>query len=157
VRWCAAAGVRGTFVGDGPARPAWEALASRLAADVTFTGTLPAEGVTAALRDADLVVLVPRGPEGLGLTLIEGAAQGVAAVGCRVGGVPEAVGRGLVLDDPDDTEASVAAIRSWWRPDRGEAAWEWCRATHGTHRCVTAVAGQSLSTSTSSASTRNAS
>lgn len=156
VRLCAAAGARGTFVGDGPARPAWEALATQLKADVTFTGSVPLDQVTVALRAADVVFLLPRGPEGLGLTLLEGAALGLATVGCRAGGVPEAVGPGLVLDDPDDTPGSLAAIRSWWRPERGAEAWAWCRATHGTHRCAAAL-DQSAGVSTWSASTRNAS
>jgi glycosyltransferase involved in cell wall biosynthesis len=139
VRICAAARARGVVVGDGPARASWEALAARLGADVTFTGSLDAAGVRGVLLASDLVFLLPRGPEGLGLTLIEGAALGVPAVGCRAGGVPEAVGPGLVLDDPDDAAASAQAIRAWWLPAAGEQAWTWCRDTHGTAHTLDAV------------------
>jgi hypothetical protein len=71
--------------------------------------------------------------------LIEGAALGVAAVGCRAGGVPEAVGPGLLLDSPDDADASAEMIRVCWSHDAGGQAWTWCRDTHGTARTLDAV------------------
>ncbi|HHO51508.1 MAG TPA: glycosyltransferase [Deltaproteobacteria bacterium] len=142
VRLVAAAGVRGVVVGDGPELGAWRALADRLGAPITFTGALAPAQVAAVLRTLDLVCLLPRaapdgsGAEGLGLVLIEAAAQGVPAVGCATGGVPEAVGPGLILDDPDDPGACAEAVRSWWRPDRGAEAWAWCRASHGVDRGI---------------------
>lgn len=145
VRLVAAAGVQGVIVGDGPELGAWRRLAERLGAEVTFTGALPAEQVAAVLRTLELVCLLPRahadgsGAEGLGLALIEAAAQGVPAVGCATGGVPEAVGPGLILDDPDDPGASAEAIARWWTPERGAEAWSWCRATHGVQRGIDAL------------------
>jgi glycosyltransferase involved in cell wall biosynthesis len=143
VRICAAAGARGIVVGDGPARTAWEALAVRLGADVRFTGALPATGVRDVMASSDLVFLLPRGPEGLGLTLIEGAALGVPAVGCRAGGVPEAVGPGLLIDATADADRSAADILSWNRA--GDVAWRWCVATHGVDRTVNVLCGHPAS------------
>jgi glycosyltransferase involved in cell wall biosynthesis len=138
VRLVAAAGVRGTVIGDGPALEEWRVLAIRLGVTdrITFTGHLPRAEVLRRLAGLDLVLLLPRtdidgtGAEGLGLALIEAAAAGVATVGCHTGGVPEAVGAGLLLEDPDDVSASLRAIEDWWTPERGRA----CRARVG-ERC----------------------
>jgi glycosyltransferase involved in cell wall biosynthesis len=142
VRWVAAADVDGVIVGDGPELGAWKALAASLGARISFPGACSPER---ALADVDLVVLVPRadadggGAEGFGLALVEAAGVGVPVVGCRTGGVPEAVGPGLLVDDPDDVRASVDAIRGFWTPDRGADAWRWCGATHGIERAVSAL------------------
>ncbi|MBW1878458.1 MAG: glycosyltransferase [Deltaproteobacteria bacterium] len=149
VRLVAAARVRGTVIGDGPALEAWRALAQRLgAADrMRFTGRLPRAEVLRCLPDLDLALLLPRtdvdggGAEGLGLALIEAAAAGVATVGCRTGGVPEAVGSGLLLEDPDDVSASLLAIEGWWTTERGRACRDWvaerCGVTHTVRAIVT--------------------
>lgn len=145
VRLVAAAGVEGVMVGDGPELPRWRELAGRLGASVRFTGELPRHEVPSVLETLDLLMLLPRaapdggGEEGLGLALLEGAASGVAAVGCAVGGVPEAVGPGLLLDDPDDVERSLAAIGDWWTPWRGGAQQAWLAAHHGVDRTVAAL------------------
>ncbi|MBX2798135.1 MAG: glycosyltransferase family 4 protein [Myxococcales bacterium] len=147
VRLVAAAGVNGVVIGDGPARPAWERLALQLGARVRFVGDVPHARVAGYLEQLDLLCLLPRcdadgrGAEGLGFSLIEAAALGVPAVGCTVGGVPEAVGPGLLLEDPDDAEASAAEIGDWWSPERGREAWAWCRANHGSDRCVDLLEG----------------
>lgn len=145
VRWVATAGVRGLLVGDGPALASWRSLARELGARVRFTGGLGADEVRALLPVVDLVCLPARAgvdgmEEGLGLVLLEAAAAGVAAVGTRCGGVPEAVGpHGLVVEEPDDPAAAVGAVRAWWTPERGEAARAWCRATHGAARTARAL------------------
>ena len=50
------------------------------------------------------------GAEGFGLSLVEAASLGVVPVGCRTGGVPEAVGAGIVLEDPDAIPRFIEAI-----------------------------------------------
>lgn len=144
LRLVAAAGVEGVILGDGPERPAWERLAREVGARAQFLGEVPREQVPDVLRTLDLAVLLPRtdgegGAEGLGLALLEAAAVGVPVVGCRTGGVPEAVGPGLLLGDPDDPRRSAAEILAWWRPDRGEAQRAWLRAHHGVDRLVGAL------------------
>lgn len=146
VRLVAAAGARGVVVGDGPALGGWRALAASLGADVSFTGSLPPDAALGVIRGASAVFLVPRsdpdgaGAEGLGFALIEAAAAGVPPIGCATGGVPEAVGPGLVLADPDDVGASVAAIRAYLAdPDAGARAWAWARDRHGVARTVDAL------------------
>lgn len=139
VRLVAEAGVDGLLIGGGPELSRWRRLAASLGARVRFTGEVPHARVAELLREADLALLLPRadGPgEGLGLSLLEAAAVGVPAVGCRTGGVPEAVGPGLLLDDPDDAPRSVAAIRAWWTPRRGEAQRAWLAEHHGVGRAV---------------------
>ncbi|MEQ1504584.1 MAG: glycosyltransferase, partial [Myxococcota bacterium] len=119
--------------------------ARSLGAEVAFPGALPPDATAAIVARAALAVLVPRvdadgtGAEGLGLALIEAAARGVPTVGCATGGVPEAVGPGLIVDDPDDPAASVAAIAASGIEGRGAAQWAWCAATHGTGRAVDAL------------------
>lgn len=139
VRLVAAARARGVVVGDGPDRARWEGLARRLHADVRFAGALPRDQVLEQLGAGGVAFLLsrpdPRGAgEGLGLALLEAASRGVPVVGCRTGGIPEAVGPGLVLDDPDDVRGSVGAIEAWWRPDRGREAHAWLARVHGAAR-----------------------
>lgn len=115
----AAAGRTAEVVGEGPALALWKRRASELGADVRFRGGLDRSEVYAAMDRAELVFLLPRtrpdgsGAEGLGLVLLEARARGIPVVGCRTGGVPEAVGPGLLLDDPDAIPASVAQIQAW--------------------------------------------
>jgi glycosyltransferase involved in cell wall biosynthesis len=145
VRLCAAAGATGLVVGDGPARASWEALARETAADVRFAGALDRAAVADVLATASAAFLLPRegpegrGTEGLGLALVEAAAAGVPTIGCRTGGVPEALGPGLLLDEPDDAEASARAVSAWWAPARGAEARAWVAATCGSARTVTAL------------------
>ena len=136
VRLVAAAGVRGTMLGDGPLRARWEALARRCGADVTFAGWRPPGEVRDALGSHDLLLCLPRTPEGLGLVALEAAARGVPVVGCDVGGLAEAVGPGILLEAPDDASSSVDAIRATWSPRLGEACWEHVRAHHGVAKLV---------------------
>jgi glycosyltransferase involved in cell wall biosynthesis len=145
VRLVAHAGVEGVIYGEGPTLPAWRALATELGAPVRFAGRVSRARVLEALSDADLALLLPRvdadgtGAEGFGLALVEAAAAGLATVGCRTGGVPEAVGAGLILEDPDDVEASAAAIRRWLSPERAHACWAYARDNHGIARVVDAL------------------
>lgn len=147
VRLVAEAKARGVVVGDGPALAAWRALARDLRADVRFLGHLDRHRTRQEMSRWDLAVLLPRthpdgsGAEGYGLALAEAAALGVATVGCRTGGVPEAVGAGLLLEDPEDVWGSVRAIRAWWRPDRGEVCRRWIADHGGVARVVALLEG----------------
>lgn len=140
VRWVAAANVEGVVVGEGPALPVVRALAAHLGAAVRFVGPLTRDRLADLFEDLDLVVLAPRtqsdgsGAEGLGLALVEAAAQGVPSVGTAVGGVPEVAG--LVVDHPDEPFKAARAIRKWWTPDRGAEAWAACRDQHGIDRTL---------------------
>ncbi|MEO0604609.1 MAG: glycosyltransferase family 4 protein [Myxococcota bacterium] len=148
LRWVEVAGVEGVVVGDGPIRDEAMALARRLGIRVTFTGFLSPDELARLWDELDLVVLAPRpypdgsGAEGLGLVLLEAAGQGVPAIGCATGGVPEAVGAGLVVPTPDDAAGTVRAIRDWWTPERGLAAWAWVRDHHGTARTLATLDGE---------------
>lgn len=147
VRLVAAAGATGTVYGDGPERAAWEGLARELGADVRFMGHVPHQALRQALSAFDVAFLVPRadadgsGAEGLGLGLIEAALAGIATVGCRTGGVPEAVGAGLILEDVDDVEGSVREIQGWWSAERGAVCRADAMSRHGTARTIAALQG----------------
>lgn len=113
--------MRLTIVGDGPERPALEALAALLPAPaaVSFTGTLPVEEVAARLGSAD-VLLFPSRDEGLGLSALEALMAGVPVVACEDGGgVVSALrrhGGGIVTAA---TPAALAAgVRSLRAPER---------------------------------------
>jgi len=91
-------GVRLVIVGDGPLRRSLQALATKLGVQdrVRFLGALPHAQVLAWMRRAAMLVLpgirtATGRTEGLGLVLLEAAATGVAVIGSRVGGIPEAV------------------------------------------------------------------
>jgi phosphatidylinositol alpha-1,6-mannosyltransferase len=110
IRLAAALGERLTIVGDGP-----EGSAIQGGPHVSWVGRKTRDELLAMYARAKGAVLLPRatadgrGAEGLGLCLLEAAAQGAIPVGCRMGGVAEAVGPGILLDDPDRFD--VAAIR----------------------------------------------
>jgi glycosyltransferase involved in cell wall biosynthesis len=94
-----------------------------------------------AIAEAAAIVLLPevdahgRGAEGLGLALIEAATMGIPAIGCQTGGVPEAVGPGLVLADPDAPD--LAVVRAFLADeDAGARARAWAQAHHGAERAL---------------------
>lgn len=119
VRLVAASGAAGDLVGEGPALEGWRRLAQDLGARVRFHGALDREACGALMDRAAVVALLSRpepdgsGAEGLGLVLLEARARGIPVIGSAVGGVPEAVGRGLVLEQPDDVEGCAARVVDW--------------------------------------------
>jgi glycosyltransferase involved in cell wall biosynthesis len=101
------------LVGDGPARPAVEALAASLglAGDVDFLGER--DDLPALLAGAD-VFLLPSASESFGLAALESLASGVPVVASNVGGLPEVVTDGEVgfLHAAGDVAAmSASALR----------------------------------------------
>jgi len=101
------------------------------------------------IAKSEAIVLTPGtnenglGGEGLGLVLLEAAARGVPAIGCSTGGVPEALGPGLLLGDPDAPDGDE--INAWLLGDgRGEHARTWVQAHHGPARCLAVLEGALL-------------
>lgn len=78
------------MIGDGPDRPAAEALCREkgIAPDVFFLGNIPA--LEAIMPSADLYLL-PSDSESFGLSALEAQACGVPVLGYAVGGLPEVV------------------------------------------------------------------
>ncbi len=76
-----------TVVGDGPERPALEALAKRRGVGdlVHFAGKVPSEQIPAALARAEIMLLPAQG-EGFGLAAAEALMTGVPVVACWDGG-----------------------------------------------------------------------
>ena len=138
VRLAVAAGLPLTVIGEGPAAN------QAVGPGVRALGRLPRDQVLAELDRAAAVVLLPRtdsdgsGAEGLGLCFLEGAARGVPGIGCHTGGVPEAVGPGLLLADPDDPTASeIAAVRALVADvEARRRARAWVEVEHGPARCL---------------------
>ncbi|MCB9759381.1 MAG: glycosyltransferase family 4 protein [Alphaproteobacteria bacterium] len=133
-----------SIIGDGPARSSLEAQGA--GAEVRFHGRLPRAEARRALGAHQLCALLPRtapdggGAEGLGLALLEAMGEGTPVVGCATGGVPEAVGEGLVLDAPDDAAASADQVRGWLAGGaRGDEARRWVLAHHGPAASVGAL------------------
>ena len=71
------------WLGDGPARMDWEALAKRTAGNHSFHGMLPADRVGDFLRIRPLVVFTATEPEGAPLSLTEAMAYGCPIVAPR--------------------------------------------------------------------------
>lgn len=82
------------MVGDGPDRPAAEALCRErgIAESVSFLGNMPA--LEALMPSADLYLL-PSDSESFGLSALEAQACGVPVLGYDVGGLPEVVENGV--------------------------------------------------------------
>ena len=106
--------LRYEIVGDGPERPALEALAERLGVRerVDFRGQLAPEQAVEQARRCTLFVM-PSTEEAFGVAYVEAMAGGVPAIGCRGEPGPEeiaAAGDGLVLVPPGDIERLTQRI-----------------------------------------------
>jgi N-acetyl-alpha-D-glucosaminyl L-malate synthase BshA len=111
-------GVKLLLVGDGPDRPATEALARELGVygDVRFLGKQ--EPVEEILSIAD-VFLMPSGSETFGLAALEAMACGVPVVSSDIGGLPELNldGETGFLCDLADVDCLTEATRRILRDD----------------------------------------
>ncbi len=124
-----------TIVGDGPERPALEALTARLGLGtlVRFAGAVPPEQIPRVLAHAD-IMLFPALGEGFGLAAAEALMAGVPVVGCWDGGgvldvVPQSgagrltlpAGEAIadaaldILNDPHRLELGRAEGEAWRR------------------------------------------
>jgi phosphatidylinositol alpha-1,6-mannosyltransferase len=109
-------GARYAVAGVGPRRPQLERLANDagVAQAVCFLGPVPEADLPALYNAATLYVGASRRHdllvEGFGISLLEASACGLAVVGGRSGGVPDAVrdGETGILVDPE--EASAVAL-----------------------------------------------
>jgi glycosyltransferase involved in cell wall biosynthesis len=106
--------LRYEIVGEGPERPALEALARRLEVSerVDFAGQLPHEQAIARARACTLFAM-PSTEEAFGVAYIEAMAGGVPAIGCRGEPGPEEIavaGDGFVLVPPGDIERLTQRI-----------------------------------------------
>ena len=81
-----------------------------LAGAVRFTGRLDDEGLDAAYREADVVV-VSSEHEGFCLPAAEAMAHGVPVVALSRGALPEVVGPAAILVDQPDPRALAAAVQ----------------------------------------------
>ena len=141
IRLARALGEELFVIGEGPALPALQAAAG---AETRFLGRLDRDATRGWYRRARACLLLSRadadgsGAEGLGLTLLEAMAQGAVAVGSGAGGLPEAVGPGLVLSDAslDGAQGPSPADRDHLRrllddPLAGAHSAAWVAAHHG--------------------------
>lgn len=109
---------RYAIAGSGDRLPQLERLKQELGLGdaVRFLGAVPDEELPALYNAADLYVGASRRhdllAEGFGISLVEASACGLAVVGGRSGGVPDAVREGEtgILVDPDDPAAVAAGI-----------------------------------------------
>ncbi len=111
-------GARYAIAGTGDRLPQLQRLAAEAGVGdaVRFLGVVPDADLPAVYNSADLYVGASRYhelmAEGFGISLVEASACGLAVVGGRSGGVPDAVrdGETGVLVDPDDPAAVGAAV-----------------------------------------------
>lgn len=114
-------GTQVVLVGDGPERPALEALAAALPSGmVHFAGLVPAAG--RYLRAFDVVCL-PSRTEGTPMVLLEALAAGVPAVAFGVGGIPDVLRDATeFLVPPGDVPALAARLTAVLGDRTGAAA-----------------------------------
>ena len=111
-------GTRYAIAGVGDRRPQLEQLArdTGMGEYVRFLGAVPDADLPAVYNAADLYVGASRRHdllvEGFGISLVEASACGLAVVGGRSGGVPDAVREGEtgILVDPDDPAAVAGGV-----------------------------------------------
>jgi glycosyltransferase involved in cell wall biosynthesis len=115
--------IRLTMVGDGPQRPAWDRLATRLHVACTFTGWQSGDERWNWVRRASLLAVPSAWPEPFGLVGLEAGALGVPAIAFDVGGIREWLTPGengyLVADNPPRASAFADGLVSAFQdPER---------------------------------------
>jgi len=99
--------------GEGPERPAMEALAASLqvADRIRFLGHLDEERLRALYSRLDLLLLTSR-TEGLPMVILEALAMSLPVVATRVGGVGEIVHHGVhgLLAEPGDVDGLATCV-----------------------------------------------
>lgn len=108
--------LRWLVIGEGPERPAVEALAAELgvADRIEWAGRLAPERALEVLSGAH-VMAMPSLDEAFGVAYVEALACGVPAIGCRGEWGPEevaAIGEGMTLVPPADVEALARALET---------------------------------------------
>ena len=111
-------GARYAVAGIGPRQPQLEELARATGVGdaVRFLGPVSDADLPALYNAADLYVGASRRHdllvEGFGISLVEASASGLAVVGGRSGGVPDAVrdGETGILVDPEEPQAVAAGV-----------------------------------------------
>jgi glycosyltransferase involved in cell wall biosynthesis len=130
-----------TVVGGGPARAHAERVAEELGVEVRWRGALDRASARQELASAAAALLLPDGPEGLGLCLLEAASAGTPVIGRAWGGTPEAVGPGVVL--PKDEAVSAVDLTDVLAllddPMAGQRARDWVESVHHPHACLAAL------------------
>lgn len=108
------------IAGAGRDRARLEGIAATTGAPVRFLGRVPHDDLPDLYACADVFTMLCRNrwggleQEGFGIVFVEAAAAGVPQVAGRSGGAHEAVvdgETGLIVDDPNDLGAVVAALR----------------------------------------------
>jgi len=101
------------IIGDGPERPALEALAQDLhLRDVKFEGAAASREVLAAMAQSGIIV-IPSRREPFGMVALEAMAAGKPIVATCVGGLPEVLHNAeAILVEPDNPAALAQGIRS---------------------------------------------
>jgi glycosyltransferase involved in cell wall biosynthesis len=99
------------LVGDGHRRDVVEELVAAHPDTVSWTPSLAPEDIARAI-DESSVLLLPSRAEGTPRILLEAFCRGRAAVGGRVGGVPDVLENGVsgLLVDPEDVEGIADAV-----------------------------------------------
>ncbi|HEY3021486.1 MAG TPA: glycosyltransferase [Solirubrobacteraceae bacterium] len=118
--------VRYVVIGDGPERPALEALARELGVDARFLGQLPHDRALAVARRC-AVLAMPSVDEAFGVAYVEAMAAGMPAIGAAGEPGPQEIGDGLLCVAPGDVEALAGTLRDLlddpaWRRDVGARA-----------------------------------
>lgn len=110
--------VRLVVVGDGPEKESLQRHAEQLFVEPLFLSDIPDTELSILLRHAELFALTPKDvggdKEGFGIVYLEAAACGLASIGTRHGGVPEAVVHnetGLLVEEGNVEEIHEALTK----------------------------------------------
>lgn len=104
-----AAGVRLLVAGDGPMRPALEAMIGHSPGRVELLGHCSGDRLADVVRGARAVVVPSQWYENAPLSVLESFAAGKPVIGARIGGIPELIDAGESgwLFEPGDTQGLV--------------------------------------------------
>jgi glycosyltransferase involved in cell wall biosynthesis len=84
-------------------------------ADGTLLGWMPHAELAEQLRTNDVACVLSRVDEPFGLVTLEAMASGCAIIATRKGGIPEAVGSGGALVEPESPDEVADILEAWVR------------------------------------------
>jgi glycosyltransferase involved in cell wall biosynthesis len=103
-----------TIIGDGPQRPQLEAMAREqndFQRNISFTGSLQGETLSAALANIDVLVMPSVNEEPAGLVVMEQMIRGCPVIVSDHGGGPELAGDAGLKFPPGNAAALAACLR----------------------------------------------
>lgn len=115
---CTFAGARWFYGSHEPNAYELELDKKARACEANMLGHVTREHLPQIVREHDVLLMLSRSEEPMGQVQFEAMASGLAVIGSKRGGIPEALGETGVLFEPEDRNGVAGQLREWLKsPD----------------------------------------